>query len=75
MKFTFLLTLAAMIAMGSLGGFVSTTERIRLEADQKKAEKERKESIAIRWDGPKKMFCESQVFRVGNQRVCLLVNK
>ena len=75
MKFTFLLTLVGMIAMGSLGGFVSTAERQHQEAERMRAEKEKNESIAIRWDGPKKMFCESQIFRVGNQRVCLLVKK
>ena len=75
MKFTFLLTMVGMIAMASLGGFISTAEREHEEANRIKAEKERNESIAIRWDGPKKMFCESQIFRVGNQRVCLLVKK
>ena len=73
MQLPFLFALFTMIVLGFLGSFI---EQPKTDEEAAAATKEEKiESIAVRWDGPKQMFCESQVFRVGSQRVCLLVDK
>ena len=81
MKFTFVAAFAFMFVLSSVGGVLEKTKSSNPQenkADRKpqtsKSEPQ-EASIAIRWDGPKKMFCGSQVFRIGDKRVCLVMGE
>ena len=83
MKLTIVATFAFMFALSSFGGALkrSFTSGIVIKKDKTEqaaeAAKEGKndETIAIKWSGSNQMGSQSKVFRIGNQRVCLVMGE
>ena len=83
MKLTIVATLAFMFALSSVGAALKKTfttgvvigEAPEGHAAGTQAEEPENKTIAIKWSGSKDAATDSKVFRIGNQRVCLVMGE
>ena len=83
MKLTIVATFAFMFALSSVGGALKRTftsgivikKATAEETAQAELDRKKDETIAIKWSGSKDVVSNSKVFRIGNQRVCLVMGE
>ena len=83
MKLTIVATFAFMFALSSVGGAlkrsysggVVISKPTEEQAAKSEDETNKDGTIAIKWNGSKDLVSNSKVFRIGNQRVCLVMGE